>query len=84
MIAGTALGLLALGGKGLFGLGNWGAGQIAYDMATNSNLQYVERKACQNYIDLTKEFYQGQISNLMGLTQTFYNLDTKVNESSFA
>lgn len=84
-IAGTALGLLALSGRGLFGLGgNTGAGQIAYDYATNSNLQYVERKQCQDYIDLTKEFYQGRINEMRELSEAIYTLEGKLNNSSFS
>lgn len=84
-IAGTALGLLALSGRGLFGLGGaTGAGQITYDYATNSNLQYVERKECQDYVDLTKEFYQGRINEMRELSEAIYNLEGKLNNSSFS
>lgn len=83
-IAGTALGLLALGGRGLFGLGHGtGAGQIAYDYATNSNLQYIERKECQDYVNLTKEFYQGRIAEMRELSEAIYALEGKLNNSSF-
>ena len=57
-IAGTALALL--NGNGLFG---WGK-------ARNEDM-YLERKECQDYVDLTKEFYAGRIQYIRDSADVF-------------
>lgn len=62
------------GGPGLVGPGygfgfNAGTSQ-ALDM-TNEDL-YIERKQAQNFIDVTKEYYQGRLTNLRELTDAFF------------
>lgn len=88
----TALGLAigALGvellrgglGNGLFGFGT-ANGQVAYDYANSQNVQYLERKQCQDYIDITEKYYQGRIADMASLHDSFYNLDAKLNNSAF-
>ena len=69
-IAGTALALL--NGNGLFG---WGK-------ARNEDM-YLERKECQDYIDLTKEFYTGRIQSIRDSADVFYNMESKLNSAAF-
>lgn len=69
-IAGTALALL--NGNGLFG---WGK-------ARNEDM-YLERKECQDYVDLTKEFYAGRIQSIRDSADAFYNMEAKLNDSAF-
>ena len=69
-IAGTALALL--NGNGLFG---WGK-------AGNEDM-YLERKECQDYIDLTKEFYAGRIQSIRDSADVFYNMESKLNSAAF-
>lgn len=78
-VAGTALGLgitgaalALLNGNGLFG---WGK-------ARNEDM-YLERKECQDYVDLTKEFYAGRIQSIRDSADAFYNMEAKLNDSAF-
>lgn len=92
-VGNTALGLSigALGlellrggiGGGLFGLGN-GSGQLAYDYANSNNVQYLERKQCQDYLDITEKYYNGRIADMQMLHDSFYGLDSKLNNSAFS
>lgn len=69
-IAGTALALL--NGNGLFG---WGK--------TKNEDMYLERKECQDYVDLTKEFYAGRIQSIRDSADAFYNAEAKLNNAAF-
>ena len=69
-IAGTTLALL--NGNGLFG---WGK-------ARNEDM-YLERKECQDYVDLTKEFYAGRIQSIRDSADVFYNMESKLNSAAF-
>lgn len=69
-IAGTALALL--NGNGLFG---WGK--------TKNEDMYLERKECQDYVDLTKEFYAGRIQSIRDSADAFYNAEVKLNNAAF-
>lgn len=78
-IIGTALGALnSVGGRGILGgiLGGgpapaWG-GDMASEAATITPEDlYIERKQCQNYIDTTKQFYEGQIVLLNKIDKGF-------------
>ena len=69
-IAGTALALL--NGNGLVG---WGK-------ARNEDM-YLERKECQDYVDLTKEFYAGRIQSIRDSADVFYNMESKLNSAAF-
>lgn len=78
-VAGTALGLgitgtalALLNGNGLFG---WGK--------TRNEDMYLERKECQDYVDLTKEFYAGRIQSIRDSADVFYNMEAKLNDSAF-
>lgn len=67
----------------LFGFRGISGGQTAYDYANSQNVQYLERKQCQDFIDITEKYYQGRISDMEALHNSFYNLDAKVNTSAF-
>ena len=69
-IAGTALALL--NGNGLCG---WGK-------ARNEDMD-LERKECQDYVDLTKEFYAGRIQSIRDSADVFYNMESKLNSAAF-
>ena len=73
-IIGTSLaGLLTLGRGGLGNLFGWGCnnGNITPANVTNEEL-YVERKECQDYIDLTKQYYNGQLATQRELADQFF------------
>lgn len=44
---------------------------------------YNERKECQDYIDLTKQYYEGQIATREDLNQKFFSLYKMGTDSSF-
>lgn len=80
-IIGTALGALnTIGtGRGLLGgiLGGgpapvWGGGDMASEATTMTPEDlYIERKQCRDYIDTTKQFYEGQIVLLNKIDKGF-------------
>lgn len=85
-IIGTSLaGLLALGGAaglgGLFGNRPTGTCSQASDM-TNEDL-YLERKVAENYVDVTKEYYEGQLSTQKALADLFFNSYKHTNDTGF-
>ena len=45
---------------------------------------YNERKECQDYIELTKQYYEGQIANKEDLNNKFFGLYKMSTDSSFA
>lgn len=60
-LGGTALLGQAIDGTGIFGGLFNGCGNRGVAVATAANEQYLERKECQDYIDATKQFYQGML-----------------------
>lgn len=84
-IIGTSLaGLLTLGKGGLgnlFGCGNANTCGTPANVTTED--LYVERKECQDYIDLTKQYYQGQLLNQRELTNAFFDSYKQNADSSF-
>lgn len=90
-IIGTSLaGLLALGGMAGFSAmcnnnnyyKNKRSDSNACDM-TSEDL-YIERKQAQNFIDTTKEFYQGKLDNQRDLTNAFFEAYKRDVDNSFA
>lgn len=80
-IIGTSLsGLMALGslgiGKGLFNFGNNGQDVPSGDL-------YNERKETQDYIELTKKFYEGQIETQSKIDKNFFDLYKMNVDTSF-
>ena len=95
-IIGTSLaGLLTLGRGGLGNLLGWGCNNGCNTPANVSAEDlYVERKECQDYIDLTKQYYNGQLATQRELADQFFatykqniessqNLYQKIVDSSF-
>lgn len=78
-IIGTALSALnSVGGRGILGgiLGGspapvWGGDMASEAAAITPEDLYIERKQCQNYIDTTKQFYEGQIVLLNKIDKGF-------------
>lgn len=89
-IIGTSLaGLLALRSGMLNGIlggcnGAWNNG-CGSEMAVNVPFGslYNERKECQDYIDLTKQYYEGQIATREDLNSKFFSLYKMGVDSSF-
>lgn len=84
-IIGTSLaGLLALGRGGLGNLLGWGCNNssVAPANITNEDI-YIERKECQDYIDLTKQFYNGQLATQRELADQFFATYKQNADSSF-
>ena len=85
-IIGTSLaGLLALKG-GLFN-GIFGGGCPAPAEGGGSGIPfgslYNERKECQDYIELTKQYYEGQLANKTDLDNKFFGLYKMSTDNSF-
>lgn len=81
-IIGTSLaGLLALRG-GLFN--NILGGGMAPEGNVPFGPLYNERKECQDYIELTKQYYEGQIANREDINSKFFSLYKMGTDSSFA
>lgn len=85
-IIGTSLaGLLTLGG--MAGLGAWcnnkpnsGTSQ-ANDMSSED--LYIERKQAQDYINVTKDYYEGRLANQRDLTNAFFDAYKRDVDNSF-
>lgn len=87
-IIGTSLaGLLALNRPGgLCGIlgGGMGAGYAGEVAGMPQGWLYNERKECQDYIDLTKQFYEGQIADQKELNDKFFSLYKMNVDNSFS
>jgi hypothetical protein len=82
-IIGTSLaGLLALK-SGLFN-NILGGGCPAQEGNVPFGSLYNERKECQDYIELTKQYYEGQIATREDLNNKFFNLYKMGTDNSFA
>lgn len=82
-IIGTSLsGIMALGalgiGKGLFGFG----GNQSNPSVPSGDL-YNERKETQDYIELTKQYYEGQIATQAKIDKNFFDLYKMNVDTSF-
>ena len=82
-IIGTSLaGLLALK-SGLFN-NILGGGCPAQEGNVPFGSLYNERKECQDYIELTKQYYEGQIATREDINSKFFNLYKMGTDNSFA
>ena len=78
-IIGTALGALATFGSNFPILGNWGkpAGtNNTTPIPVTPQDAFIEREVCHNYLDLTKQYYNGRIAEIKELHDAFYDCDT--------
>ena len=83
MIIGTSLaGILALKG-GMFN-GLFGGGGSCTDSSVPHGELYNERKEQQDYIELTKQYYEAQISGQKDLNEKFFSLYKFNVDNSFA
>ena len=73
------LGGLFNGGKGVTVAGN-----TSMAVPSTAEEAYIEREMCQNYIDTTKQFYEGKIASINALHDAFYRLDKQDTNNSFA
>jgi len=82
LIIGTSLaGLLALKSgmfNGIFGCQGTPEGNVPFGSLYN------ERKECQDYIELTKQYYEGQIATREDINSKFFNLYKMGTDNSFA
>lgn len=86
-IIGTALGALATFGSGINLFGNWGKSNTCNSgsaIPMTAQDAYLEREVCQNYLDLTKQYYNGRIAEMKELHDAFYALDKQDTDNSFA
>ncbi len=85
-IIGTALaGLTAIGGGvGLLSGGKIGRNSLNMTDAgyTDSDLT-IERKTCQDYLDITKQYYEGRLTNQRELTDAFFAAYDRDVKNSF-
>lgn len=83
-IIGTSLsGLLALGALGKNVLGNPAPINEAPQCGLPYGSLYNERKEQADYIDLTKQYYEGQIATIDSINQKFFGLYKMNVDSSF-
>lgn len=93
-IAGLSLALLGGPMANLFGWGgnNWNNGRNGgrdgrYDEQHFKEIteeeQYLERKQAQNYIDITKQYYEGKLQNQRELAQAFFDTYKRDVDNSF-
>ena len=84
MIIGTSLaGLLALK-SGMFNNILGGGCQQPCEGNVPFGSLYNERKECQDYIELTKQYYEGQIATREDINSKFFNLYKMGTDNSFA
>lgn len=76
-IIGTALGAIGTGIGGIKGLLGGST------TSTDSNL-YLERKQCQDYLNITKQYYEGKIEGNERLTNAFFDAYKRDIDNSFA
>lgn len=82
-IIGTSIsGLLALGALGKGVIGNWNCPANANPGVPQGDL-YNERKETQDYIELTKQYYEGQIENQKQIDRNFFDLYKMNVDTSF-
>ena len=74
-IIGTSLaGLLALGALGKGGLFNFGGGNNCPNPGVPQGDLYNERKETQDYIELTKKYYENEIATNAKIDKNFFDL----------
>lgn len=89
-IIGTALGAIATMGNGfnLFGNNTNKSATVANNCGNpvpiTAQDAFIEREVCQNYLDLTKQYYNGRIAEIKELHDAFYKLDKQDTDNSFA
>lgn len=68
-LAGVLTGGAALLSNG--GLGSWfGGGNTATNIAEQAEIDYIARKECEDYIALTRQFYEGRIVTMNEFSST--------------
>lgn len=85
-IVGTALGVLNTVGNGfsLFGGCSKPSATSTTSLAPGcSEAVYLERLINTDYIDITKQYYEGKIQNIRELADAFYKLDKQDTNNSF-
>lgn len=90
-IIGTSLGALSmLGGAGILG-GIFPGTRVVTTtqpsgcaVPSSAEEAYIERTMCNNYLDLTKQYYDGKIAEIKDLHDAFYALDKQDTNNSFA
>lgn len=84
-IIGTSLaGLLALKSGMFNGILGGGCATAPAEGNVPFGPLYNERKECQDYIELTKQYYEGQIANREDINSKFFSLYKMGTDNSFA
>jgi hypothetical protein len=88
-IIGTSLGALSMLGGGGNIIGNLLGGATpkcnpSCAIPSTAEETYIERTMCNNYLDLTKQYYDGRIAEIKDLHDAFYALDKQDTNNSFA
>lgn len=82
-IIGTSLaGLLAVGGASGV-LGNLFGGRQSNNSGLTNEDVYIERKQCQDYLEMTKQYYEGQATLNRSLTDGFFAAYQRDVQNSF-
>lgn len=83
-IIGTALAVLnGSNGNFLGGLLGGKAPSTDSPIPNTAETAYIERTMCQNYLDTTKQYYEGQIAQMKELNAAFYALDKQDTNNAF-
>lgn len=88
-IIGTAIGALGLmkgsGRGGLLGglLCGCGGETNSQAVAMSAEDLYIERQQCAQYLETTKRYYEGQISNIQSLNAAFNDITAREHANSF-
>ena len=86
-IIGTALGALATMGSNINLFGNNGKSNTCNNggpIPMTAQDAFIEREMCNNYLDLTKQYYNGRIAEINELHDAFYKLDKQDTNNSFS
>ncbi len=65
------------------------AGPVGYSnpniaVPNSAEEAFIEREVCHNYLDTTKQYYEGRIDEIKALHDAFYRLDKQDTNNSFA
>ena len=65
-------------------VGPWNANCWSVPVPGSVQDAFIEREVCNNYLNTTKQYYEGQITNIKDLHNAFYRLDKQDTDNSFA
>lgn len=82
-IIGTSLGAMAALGAGIFGATKKNSSTATTQSGMTDADLYIERQQCQNYLDITKQYYEGKLENQQELARLFFDAYDRDVKNSF-